>query len=412
MNRVAARRAIFNREPTAHKRDRRNISAVAPYNGRVGIGRPADKRDKPARFPTQTFRAPRGRAMNFRKDIGPCDPRPLAALAHANNMPGPDDRHYSRPGYSLAEALALFGGPLARLQKSFAMWGTHNEESLYRPIGRDHWLETDDANASKLVDKSIGGFWLDVRFIPEMFAPNIHEFVDGLPLRRAFERLVLGDPECRLLFDAARKVAPSIVYFIAESRLFGPDQLLRLKEPSFLSRVCSRYLNEACGERAGKRVKLGAYPDVIGRKSQIVLGLLSTARLLSDGFYRQDLNKRIAIDQELWMRPEYAIDLRGGDLINIENGEAEWRSIVLHAPNFVELPSAETHSATAQEGAYERTNSENDGLVRLGEAATELGIKPDTLRKRADRDSVKKRTGNGTYVPRCWVSQQKNKDQS
>lgn len=45
-------------------------------------------------------------------------------------------------------------------------------------------------------------------------------------------------------------------------------------------------------------------------------------------------------------------------------------------------------------------------LMKLSDAAEMLRINPDTLRKRAERKHVKKKTGQGTYVPRWWVSKQ------
>ncbi|PWB89879.1 hypothetical protein C5688_13650 [Methylocystis sp. MitZ-2018] len=297
------------------------------------------------------------------------------------------------------------------MQKNFALWGRYEAENLFRPIERDHWLKIDDANASKLVDKSTGGRWHDVRFIPEIYAPNIHEFVDGLPLRRVFARVVLGDPESRVLFVAACKVAPCIIRIIAECRLFGPDQLLKLKDTNFLHARCSRNLKEL----AGKEVKLGAYPDLTGRKSKALLNILSLGKLLSDGFYQQDLRHRVAIDPELWTRPEYAIDLLKGDLVNIESGVTEWRAIVLRAPKFVAESASQVADATAVASSCEkRDGDEGDecDLMLVTEAAKSVGVEYDTLLKRATRQNVKKKTGLGVCVPRSWVAQQQYDDRA
>lgn len=76
------------------------------------------------------------------KTVGPRDPFPLEGLEHANNMPGPDGRPLSRPGYSLPEASALMGvsamvqNSIANrslsvrvLQKNFALWGRYQTTS-------------------------------------------------------------------------------------------------------------------------------------------------------------------------------------------------------------------------------------------------------------------------------------------
>lgn len=159
-------------------------------------------------------------------------------------------------------------------------------------------------------------------------------------------------------------------------------------------------------------MRLGAYPDLIGTKAKTLLRRLSSSDILSDGFYRWDTSQRIAIDPTLWTRPEYAIDLRNGDLVNIEKDETEWRAIVLRAPKFDELSPAETHSTSALAGHSERTHSENDDLVRVDEAAVALGIEYDRLRQYATRHKGKKKIGGNIYVTRSWLDQQNFKGSS
>lgn len=280
------------------------------------------------------------------KPVGPCDARPLDFLEHAC-VPGiaGTDGPFTRPGYSLAEASALTSGSpglptvknsntdkslrLRLLQKKFALWGLRGEEELYRPIRRECWLEIVGA---EIVEKSTGIHWRDVRFIPEIYAPNIHIYFDDLTLQEAFERVVLSDPETQSAFRAASRAAPCLFRVLSDRHLFGPDHLLKIEKMSFLAFACSRHLNSACAELAGKKIKLGAYPDLISRKSAVLLRRLSSGRILSDGFFRSDTRQRNPIDPALWARTEYAIDLRNGDLVNVETGETEWRSIVLRAP--------------------------------------------------------------------------------
>ncbi len=264
-------------------------------------------------------------AMFVRKRIGPCDPRPLEALLHS----APSDTRKGivelRAGYSFAEASALFGvsnNELRPLANCFALWG-RRDDSLYRPINSLNWLEVRDALASEIIDRSAGVNWFDVRFIPPICAPNVHEFVGDLEFHVAFWRVILSDPEVGISYNAALSAAPCLGRFVRPRHLFGPDEMLRIFESAFLIKRCSRHLHDACADVEKKKISLGRYPDLVGGRTRQLLELLSTSRILADGFFRSDTRQRIAIDQTLWTRTEYAIDLRRGDLVNVETGETE-----------------------------------------------------------------------------------------
>lgn len=272
------------------------------------------------------------------RPIGPCDPRPLECLEH-NGVPGADGGQ-ARPGYSLAEASIIFfktaeinSAELRVLQRRFSMWGRRGAERLYRPISCASVLEIETNADSDLLNKSDGNHWQDVRFIPKIYAPNIHEFLDGITLRKAFEHLVLFDHETEFAANAASKAAPCFRRIVAGGH-FGPDNLLKIDQLSWLNHYCSRYLNAACSKAMETKVQLGVYPELVARKTQALLRLLAEGRILSDGFYRSDRLERRQIDSTLWRRSEYAIDLKKSDLVNVERGESDWNSIILRAPKF------------------------------------------------------------------------------
>lgn len=95
----------------------------------------------------------------------------------------------------------------------------------------------------------------------------------------------------------------------------------------------------------------------------MLLVLLGAGEILSDGFWRPDTRQRIAIDPTLWERSEYAIDLRKGDLANVESGETEWRSIVLRAPEFV-VAEATAYGAPSVGATSEPTDGDARAVIR------------------------------------------------
>lgn len=147
------------------------------------------------------------------KVAGPFDPRPLTALA-CGAPPSKQGKEgfvggvTVRAGYSIAEAASLLGYSNNELQSSasftqmvqcFAAWGTPNGESWYRPITRDRWLCLHSISKSELVEKTTGIHWLNVRLLPQIVAPNVHEFVDGLTFKEAFWRIVISEPESLIM---------------------------------------------------------------------------------------------------------------------------------------------------------------------------------------------------------------------
>jgi hypothetical protein len=262
----------------------------------------------------------------------PYDPRILDELRYAI-YPIPREGPLSRPGYSLAEAATLVSTDRMNfLVRSFALWGRRADQDIYRAINRDRSLKVSDVDTSKLIDNDTGVEWSDVRFIPPIFAPNVHEFADGIEFSVAFWRLVLFDVETKPAFDLACNAAPPVFHFVMDWRPFGLDQTLKIAELNSLASLCRHHLHSVCENEGWPNVRLGEFPTLVARRAETLLLHLAAERISSDGFYKGDTRERIPIDPVLWTRSEYAIDLRKGDLVNVETGETEWSAIVLRAP--------------------------------------------------------------------------------
>ncbi|MBG0801647.1 hypothetical protein IYW40_09135 [Methylocystis sp. H4A] len=318
------------------------------------------------------------------KIAGPLDPRPLTALAYGAPPSKQGTEGFVggvtiRAGYSIAEAASLLGYSndelqsyisFTRMVECFAAWGTTNGESWHRPIRRRRWLEAHNVETSELIEKTTRVHWLNVRLIPPIVAPNVHEFVDGLTFKEAFWRIVISEPETGVAYNEALSVAPSVGKFVRSLCIYGPDHILKIPgtlsasslSPSLLPRQCSNYLSAACAEAEEEDVRLGIYPNLIGRNTTVLLVLLGAGEILSAGFYKGDTRERIPIDPVLWTRSEYAIDLRKGDLVNAETGETEWSGIMLLAPKIdVNNGAEENHQRLMTYSAVQKINGAGGG---------------------------------------------------
>lgn len=377
MNRGAARRAISNREPTAHKRDRRNHRAVAAYKRRVGIGRPADKRDKPARFPT-LHRAPRGLAMIEKR----------VRLAVRREPPGPNEAERERQ--RRWRRRMVDGDPFSEEQRELVQINSR--------------LEHGELTAEQaLAEAGKYGFTLDALSDP---AFNPLAVTAWTPLQailwiatRDLARVRSVSAEARL-----RKVSWSVVETEpqrrAGRRVVHPGISLKGGE------VASPRTKEMESPRLGQspRLKLdqhAAIARMLGN-AEIVKACDELRRRLSDG---SELAASGIADEEA---PRENIDPSQWLDLRFFRDDIAYRGQVFREHSFayfsVRLDRERVSSLWPEvEGAGHFDSAE---LMKLSDAAKVLRINPDTLRKRAERKKVKNRTGQGTYVPRSWVSKQ------
>jgi hypothetical protein len=320
--------------------------------------------------------SPRSISMRARcsavKNSGPYDPRPLSVLEHHVL----DDSHKwwagkAKAGYSLAEAAAFLEGPetewsarLERLVSSFALWGRRGQESLYRAINR-HSVELRNVEKSELIDGDNGDIWFDVRFIPPIYAPNIHEFIDKYPFGEAFARVVHRDPETM----AAFKIAADAASCLCEGRrylelVYGDIHLAEM--PWFSLNFAPRMI-AAFEEFERKKVRLGTYPDLIGRKAQRLLQLLRAGLVQSDGFWRMETLERPFIPATVWGLPNLKLKILDGELVD-DSGAREWCGIRLRAP---ELDVEETETPRLPQSSSPTNKAERIPVQILGKTQPE-----------------------------------------
>jgi len=222
------------------------------------------------------------------RTLGPTDPRPLGGQ-----------------GYNLSDAMKLLkvDAPIFVLHNhplaicKFAVWG-RGADKLHHPMPRLFFLrhngattETIDVERSEIVDHNANSHWTDVRLIPALEAPNIHQFIDGKLFHDAFERVVVGDPEVMALYNDSPTVLRSEAilhrHFFADSRTV---RLVTALHGTYLGSHCFDRLKSVAANEDERRAFF-RFARLVGNKTSRLLELLGCGRLSADGFWRDDLTR-------------------------------------------------------------------------------------------------------------------------
>lgn len=210
-----------------------------------------------------------------------------------------------------------------------------DEVPEYIPLSVLERCEFDEVNNE--IRDQCGTIWRDVRLIPLLYSTNASDLLDGCSILQVAEKYIIGSGDILDLFVETMKAAPEIGQSLAEqfsshSLILNEGKLVKMNEYwPCIDAVWPRLTGKNFEE---------SYQQTPSSLSELCRSLLhryiSLWRMLETGIARTDgidpaTSLRTPIDRYEWERPDRAIDLRTGDLIDLNTGALMRRSIVLHS---------------------------------------------------------------------------------
>lgn len=261
---------------------------------------------------------------------------------------------------------------LGLAQKECALWARRGADELYSAVPRMRSLSIASMERSEIVDSESETVFRDVRAMSPLRAPNVGSFLHGMALRQAFDNFVIFGPLERPAYWQALGASKGGGFSdaVSDRLIFGDTPTVPL-ETAFLHWKSTLHLKSICEKNLGTKVRLGPYPEMVGRNAAQLEGLLASGAICSDGFWRGDTRERLPIDPQLWTRSDFKIDLRNGDLVNVQTGAVEWASIVLRTPRDRDGPTPRANGATGNRSSELREDrtpaveitSEHNGII-------------------------------------------------
>jgi hypothetical protein len=178
---------------------------------------------------------------------------------------------------------------------------------------------------------------LDIIIYPVLHSPVAAETLDGMSLRDAFSRFVLGDPEVQLLGAKAIKIRPDLedIYVEACASPAASVWPVEFEAGSLAGGFAPDALSRYFGGPAPAEVQRAA--DVLGLRYGALLKLLRRSELqaLGDPVKAGVTNE---ILPSIWSNRAYYWDHWNGNLVQIGDAEdvefeTRWRAVMLRKPH-------------------------------------------------------------------------------
>lgn len=264
------------------------------------------------------------------------------------------------------------------------------------PNARVGLLDLPDYERSSLTssDARVGGY-LDVLVYPVVHAPDRVCFLDGMSLKDAFWRFVLGDPEVRLRAARAISVAPE------QDLMFNRDR----RHPRGISEWGLGFQRRDTHPRHIRRSPIGIlsgppHPNVVKaefvlmRRFGALLEPLERGELIASGDPVRP-GERPEIAAAVWSHRAYAFDAIHGDILTVKVNpknlphdfyHRRWRAVMLRAQGKQSTRAARFTAPSVPQGEWVVLERLTKGEEAVFQAVRELF--PNGVRwvKAAERD--------------------------
>ncbi len=304
-------------------------------------------------------------------------PTPRATASTTTELPaaksspiGKWSNAHDRRAYSLAEARdkldffeqssRLSGAPLYEWATiTFAAWGRPiNAAAAPRPIPRSAFRAiAPDFAANSFRDEKSRTIWHDVKIIPQLEAPDAAAALDRMGLREAIRDYVYSDIEvqkaiktlnppenCNLYLDylIRERHIPSVnglvplvftnpravrnwngLFKLAQSAVQYPPDFHDLSPREWAAQLVKQSLDEEMPE-AFFRVF-----NTLRDRFSILFWMLATSAIGAKGINPTSRDRQ-PIEARTWTRPDFAVDVRIGNIVNTHSSSVVWEDITLH----------------------------------------------------------------------------------